>query len=142
MTKMQQTRQNVFSHYHMIIMLLPHNHGTGKTQLYFRQEGSQCHQLGLRGPCRELEILGLHPETLQPRCETDSRVTRSPWYAIPKFRRGQVRVGVLPYSRRQTNCRVNRRGRCQPIYRHPNSFTTGKRNPADYLKMLRYFRGR
>jgi len=105
-------------------------------------DGVQCHQLGERGPCRDLEILGLHPETLQPRCETDSRVTRSPWYAIPKFRRGHVRVGALPSSRRQTSCRVDRQGRCQPVYRHPNSLRPVRRNPADYLKMLRYFRGR
>ena len=53
-------------------------------QVEYQDQG--CHLLGLRGPCRELETLGLHPETLQPRCETDSRVVRSPWYAIPKFR--------------------------------------------------------
>merc|ERR1719213_916966 len=105
-------------------------------------EGTQCHVLGLRGPCMELEILSLHPDTLQPRCEPDIKVSRSPWYAIPRFRRGRVRVGALPTSRKQTNCRVNRYGRCQPIYRHPNSVTPVKRDPADYLKMLRYFRGR
>ena len=101
--------------------------------------GGQCHLLGLRGPCRDLETLSLHPETLQPRCETDSRVTRSPWLAIPRAR---VRVGALPAARRRTNCRVSRRGRCEPVYPHQNSVRPVRRDPVEYLRMLRHFRGR